>query len=74
MGSGADVAVAGIRMFQLEQDQIDQVVEKYPRLDLKKHLKKDLQIETQERPCCRIAFMNKKLGFGNLIENSLFDE
>jgi len=72
MGSGADVA--GIRMFQLEDDQISRVVEKFPRLDLKNQMQQALEIETTERPCCRVAFMNKKLGFGNLIQDSLFDE
>ncbi len=72
LGSGADVAGLGTDV--LHQDQIDAVVTKYPRLNLKTEMAKPLGIEVRERPCCRIAFLHTKLGFGGLIKNSKFEE
>lgn len=70
LGSGADVAGLGLDV--LQQDQIETVISKYPRLDLKKQILTDLKLEMEANPCCRIAFMQQKLGFRGLVRNSLF--
>lgn len=72
-GSGADVAGLGLDV--LHKDQIDDVVERYPRHDFKRCIAAPLQHESEERPCCRIAFMQNKLGFGRLIRSApIFSE
>lgn len=71
-GSGGDVA--GLDLHMLHDDQIAEVVNRYPRLGLKKKITSVLKIEVEERPCCRIAFLHKKLGFYKLIRDSLFLE
>jgi len=72
MGSGADVA--GLGLGPLEKDQINAVTQLYPRLDLKNEFIPVLNIEAEQRPCCRIAFLNKKMGFSDLIRHSQFGE
>jgi len=72
IGSGCDVAGLGIEV--LAQDQVDAVVKKHPRLGLKKKIALPLEIEVNERPCCRMAFMHNKLGFGCLIQGAPFAE
>jgi hypothetical protein len=67
-GSGGDVAGLGLDL--LHRDQIDGVVARYPRLDLKNKIIAPLRIETRERPCCRIAFLRKTLGFDGLIRGA----
>lgn len=72
-GSGADVA--GLGLAQLPDAQIQQVVERFPRLQLKSALMVPLMTEVRERPCCRMAFLCKTLGFTALIErNRVFVE
>jgi hypothetical protein len=67
-GSGADVAGLGLDV--LHKDQIDAVITRHPRQDFKQCIAAPLQREAEERPCCRIAFMQKKLGFGTLIRSA----
>jgi hypothetical protein len=67
-GSGGDVAGLGLDL--LHRDQIDDVVARYPRLGLKGKIIAPLRIETRERPCCRIAFLRKMLGFDTLIRDA----
>lgn len=71
-GSGADVAALGLHI--LERDQINSVVDLFPRKDFKRNIIHDLDIETNSRPCCRIAFLQNNLGFKDLIQNSFFHE
>lgn len=72
-GSGGDVAGRGLGI--LERDQIAQVVERYPGLNLKSEIVDALMTETIERPCCRTAFLCRSLGFVDLIRgNSVFAE
>ena len=68
VGSGGDVAGLGLDV--LQTDQIESVVARYPRLDLKQEILKPLSIEADERPCCRIAFLKNKLGFADLIQRA----
>lgn len=68
IGSGADVA--GLGMDVLHDDQIAMVCAKFPRLKLKDEMSSVLSIETQERPGCRIAFLQQKLGFSELIRRA----
>lgn len=72
-GSGGDVAGLGLDM--LERDQIAEVVERYPRLKMKSEVVHRLMTETNERPCCRTAFLCRSLGFVALIQgNRVFSE
>lgn len=72
-GSGGDVAGLGLDV--LARDQIVQVVERYPRLGLKTEVVGPLMTEANERPCCRIAFLCRSLGFAALIQgNRIFSE
>jgi len=72
-GSGGDVAGLGLDV--LEPDQIDAVCTRHPRLDFKAAIIPVLAIEAQQRPGCRIAFMNSRLGFSSLVANApMFSE
>ncbi|MEJ2426307.1 MAG: hypothetical protein P8101_17980 [Candidatus Thiodiazotropha sp.] len=72
-GSGADVAGLGLEV--LHRDQIHTVCDKHPRLMMKRNMRSVLRIETLERPECRIAFLNRRFGFDQLITRTpLFDE
>jgi hypothetical protein len=72
-GSGGDVAGLGLDV--LHTEQIESVVAHFPRFDLKHELTRTLAIEAQARPGCRIAFLQNKLGFAQLIRDApLFRE
>jgi hypothetical protein len=72
-GSGGDVAGLGLDV--LHTEQIESVVARFPRFDLKHELTRTLAIEAQARPGCRIAFLQNKLGFAQLIRDApLFRE
>jgi hypothetical protein len=68
MGSGADVA--GIGMDVLHSDQVSSVCAHYPRTGFKASMIKSTGQEAIERPQCRMAFLNKSLGFDKLIANA----
>lgn len=72
LGSGADVAGLGIR--RLPADQIAAVVERFPRHQLKRQIAPVLARETSQRPCCRFAFLHKRLGFLDMVANAPFEE
>ncbi len=64
-GSGGDVAGLGLDV--LLRDQIDDMVGQYPRLSFKREVISALEMEATERPCCRTAFLCRRLGFTELI-------
>lgn len=72
IGSGGDIAGLGLDV--LHKDQINSVVGAYPRLDLSRKILPVIEREAKERPCCRLAFMHKKLGFSSLIRHSRFTD
>ncbi len=73
VGSGADVA--GLGLEALHRDQIHTVCGKHPRLMMKRNMRSVLRIESQQRPDCRIAFLNRRFGFDKLIAHApQFDE
>ncbi len=73
--AGSGGGVAGLGLGVLERDQIAQVVDRYPRPDLKKETVGSLLAETTERPCCRTAFLCRSMGFVVLIRgNRVFSE
>ncbi len=67
-GSGGDVAGLGLDV--LQRDQIDEVLGRYPRLNLKQEVITALEIEANERSCCRTAFLCRRLGFTELIRRN----
>jgi hypothetical protein len=67
-GSGADVAGLGLHV--LQRDQIDEVVSRIPRLNLKKEMLATLADESRAWPHSRIAFLCDQLHFGTMIERS----
>jgi HD domain len=72
-GSGGDVAGLGLDV--LHRDQIDEVIGRYPRLNLKQEVVSALETEAIERPCCRTAFLCRRLSFTDLIKkNRVFRE
>nr|WP_298895049.1 HD domain-containing protein [uncultured Altererythrobacter sp.] len=64
-GSGADVAGLGLDV--LHADQVAAVCKKHPRQGFKPNMLDTMDIEASCRPKCRVAFMNKSLGFDKLI-------
>jgi hypothetical protein len=68
VGSGADVAGLGLHV--LHRDQIDEVVSRIPRLNLKQEMLTTLADESRARPHSRIAFLCDQLHFGTMIERS----
>ncbi len=72
-GSGGDVAALGLDVLACEQ--VQQVVERFPRHRLKTQITGTLLTEARERPCCRTAFLCRSLGFTELIQrNRVFSE
>jgi hypothetical protein len=67
-GSGGDAAGLGLDV--LHADQIGAVVERYPRHGLKREFVRSLKAEADRCPECRIAFLQRKLGFNGLIRNA----
>ncbi|MBY0612644.1 MAG: HD domain-containing protein [Beijerinckiaceae bacterium] len=68
LGSGADVAGFGLE--RLAPDQRDEVVRRYPRLNMKCEISDLLETETEDCPCSRIAFLYRKLQFGKMIRRT----
>ena len=68
LGSGADVA--GLGMHVLHRDQIDEVISRIPRLNLKQEMVATLADESRARPHSRIAFLCDQLHFGTMIERA----
>ncbi len=71
-GTGADVI--GLRLETIYQDQINDLLTKYPRLNQNEEIIRTVKTETQERPCCRMAFFVKRLSMISRIRNSVFPE
>ncbi len=72
-GSGADVAGLGLNL--LQNQVVDAVVDRHPRLDFKRQILAPLKTEAVQRPGCRIAFMLRQLNFAQLIRRaSMFTE
>jgi hypothetical protein len=67
-GSGADVAGLGLHV--LQRDQINEVVSRIPRLNLKREMLATLVDEARARPDSRIALLCDRLHFGRIIERS----
>lgn len=72
LGAGADII--GQNLTRIRTDQRDAVLERHPRLDFKRQVDGVMCIEVAERPCCRMAFMYEKLGFGDMIASASFAE
>jgi hypothetical protein len=72
-GSGGDVAGLGLDV--LHEDQLHAVCKKHPRLNMKRNMRSTLKRESKAHPDCRVAFLDNKLGFGDLILSApMFDE
>lgn len=71
-GSGADVAGLGIS--RIPEDQRTEILSRFPRLNMKSNIRRDLALEVCERPNCRIAYLFNAANFGGLISNAPFDE
>lgn len=67
-GSGGDVA--GLALHRLAPEQIGAVLERYPRLDMKRQIVRELNREAEECPDCRMAFLVRRLRFDRLILDS----
>ncbi len=72
--NGTVADVAGMGLSALHNDQVVDVGTQYPRLNMKENILSPLLIEAKERPCCRAAFLQKKLDFRKLIRNAPFAE
>jgi len=67
-GSGGDVA--GLGLDALSRDQVDAVVGRYPRLDIKSEFVQLLKADACTHPGCRISFLMTRLGFESLIRQT----
>lgn len=67
-GSGGDAAGLGLDV--LHADQIEAVVTRYPRRHLKQKIIAPLKHAADQCPGCRIAFLQRKLGFNRLIRGA----
>ncbi len=67
-GSGADVAGLGLEC--LHKDQREEVVHRYPRHNQKQEFAHALELEVDQRPGCRIAYLYNNLGFGKMIQQT----
>jgi hypothetical protein len=67
-GAGADVAGLGLDV--LHDDQIESVVARYPRCHLKREIVRAISIEADERAGGRVAFLQRRLGFAQLIRST----
>ena len=71
-GTGADVI--GSRIDELPTSVVEDTLRDYPRVNLKGNLMMAFEEELMHRPCCRISFMQKYLGFGKRVHQSCFSE
>jgi hypothetical protein len=67
-GSGADVA--GLGMHRLDRAVIGAVVQRHPRLHLKRELSQVMAVECRAHPASRIAYLHRRLGFGTLVRGA----
>jgi hypothetical protein len=67
-GAGGDVA--GLDLDMLHADQIHAVVNRHPRLSMKREILERISTEADERPCCRLAFLMKRLSFADYIRHA----
>ena len=68
IGSGADVAGLGMR--RIPPDQRDEVIHRYPRLDMKREIDAVLSADACRNAACRIGFLYDRLGFGDRIRKT----
>jgi hypothetical protein len=73
--AGAAADVAGLGLDVLHADQIDSVVARYPRHQMKREMLRTISIESDARAACRLAFLQNQMGFAQLIRGaSMFNE
>ncbi len=72
--SGTAADVVGLGLDKVAPELIGAVIDKYPRSNFKKNLISAIEYESQQRPCCRIGFMQRYLGLQGLINKSPFHE
>ena len=72
LGSGADVIGQGI--LAIPKTQRLAVTERYPRLDFKRMITRDLRTAIVNKPCCRMALLSNTLQFEQLIKGAPFDD
>lgn len=68
--SGAGGDVAGLDLDMLHADQIQAVVARYPRLGMKREILARISAEADVRPCCRLAFLIRRLDFTDYIRHA----
>ncbi len=69
-GTGADVI--GSRIDELPTSVVEDTLRDYPRVNFKGNLMMAFEEELMHRPCCRISFMQKYLGFKKRVHHSCF--
>jgi hypothetical protein len=70
-GAGADIVGQGVS--RIPVDQREAVLQRHPRHYFKREVSQVMLRETNERPCCRMAFLYGKLGFGRMIAGAPFN-
>lgn len=70
-GAGADIVGQNVKRIPVDQRNI--VLQRHPRQDFKHQISQVMLRETNERPCCRMAFLYGKLGFNGMIARAPFD-
>lgn len=70
-GTGADVV--GLKLELFPQDQINDVLTRYPRLNQNRDILDLIKKDNKTRPCCRMAQLYK-MGMGKMIKNAPFPE
>jgi hypothetical protein len=70
MGSGADVIGQGLN--RVAPDQRAAILARHPRLDFKVEIGRALEHEVTERPCCRIAYLYRRLAFDRRVSAAPF--
>lgn len=66
--------VGGVRYWEVPPAAVERVVERYPRLELKRRLARDWRDEALQRPRSRAGFLESRLRFCRRIETSPFLE
>jgi hypothetical protein len=74
MNGGVVLDVTGLRLWEVHPELARAVLERLPRLDMKRRLWEIWRCEADAHPRCRGRFANRYLQFGHRVRSAPFDE
>jgi hypothetical protein len=74
IAGGALLDLAGFRLWDMQRTFVQQVIERYPRGDVRRHLARCWRMESKQLPQGRAALVEKTTFFSTLIRLAPFDD